>query len=157
MDAAGTGRRAPRHVRARAFVAAAGAIGTPALLLRSRVPDPHGVVGKRTFLHPTVVSAALMPERIDGFAGAPQTIYSDHFLDTLPLDGPMGYKLEAPPLHPMLTAITLPNDGDAHAQWMRDFRNLQVCSRCCATASTPTAPAAPCACATTARRCSTIR
>ena len=53
--------------------------------------------GKRTFLHPSVVSAALMPERVDGFAGRPQSIYSDHFLDTQPIDGPIGYKLEAPP------------------------------------------------------------
>src|SRR4029453_15972214 len=66
-------------LRARAFVAAAGAIGTPALLLRSGTPDPHALVGERTFLHPSVVSAALMPERVDGFAGAPQSIYSDHF------------------------------------------------------------------------------
>ncbi len=67
-----------------------------------------------------------MPERIDGFAGAPQSVYSDHFLDTQPVDGPIGYKLEAPPLHPVLTATTLPDDGDAHARWMREFRNLQV-------------------------------
>jgi len=113
-------------VRARAFVAAAGAIGTPALLLRSGTPDPHALVGKRTFLHPSVVSAALMPERIDGFAGAPQSIYSDHFLDTQPIDGPLGYKLESPPLHPILTATTLPDDGVGHAQWMRDFRNMHV-------------------------------
>ena len=113
-------------LRARAFVAAGGAIGTPALLLRSRVPDPHGIVGKRTFLHPTVVSAALMPERVDGFSGAPQTIYSDHFLDTLPPDGPIGFKLEAPPIHPILAAITLPNHGTGHARWMREFPHLQV-------------------------------
>jgi choline dehydrogenase-like flavoprotein len=127
MDARGiapTPRRV--HVRARAFIAAGGAIGTPALLLRSGAPDPHGIVGKRTFLHPSVVSAALMPERIDGFAGAPQTIYSDHFLDTQPIDGPLGYKLEAPPLHPVLTAITLPDDGAAHAKWMEDFPRMQV-------------------------------
>ena len=104
----------------------AGAIGTPALLLRSGVPDPHGILGKRTFLHPTVVSAALMPERVDGFAGAPQTIYSDHFLETQPIDGPIGYKLEAPPLHPVLTAITLPDDGVAHAQWMQRLPRMQV-------------------------------
>ena len=72
------------NVRARTFIAAAGAIGSPALLLRSELPDPYGTIGKRTFLHPTVVSAALMPERVDGFAGAPQTIYSDHFLDLFP-------------------------------------------------------------------------
>jgi choline dehydrogenase-like flavoprotein len=127
MDARGT-RPTSRCVtiRARAFVAAAGAIGTPALLLRSRVPDPHGVLGRRTFLHPTLVSAAIMPERVDGFAGAPQTVYSDHYLDTLPLDGPIGFKLEAPPIHPLLTAITLPSHGIAHAQQMRDFPHLQV-------------------------------
>jgi choline dehydrogenase-like flavoprotein len=113
-------------VRARVFVSAAGAIGTPALLLRSGAPDPAALVGKRTFLHPTVVSAARMPERIDGFAGAPQSIYSDHFLEVAPVDGPIGYKLESPPLHPVLTATTLPADGEQHATWMREFRNLQV-------------------------------
>jgi choline dehydrogenase-like flavoprotein len=112
-------------VRAKTFIVAAGAIGTPALLLRSEVPDPHGVVGKRTFLHPTVVSAALMPERVDGFAGAPQTIYSDHFLDVAP-DGPIGYKLEAPPIHPVLAAITLPGHGAAHARWMNELSHMQV-------------------------------
>jgi len=46
-------------VNARHFVLAAGAIGTPALLLRSRLPDPHALIGRRTFLHPTCVSAAI--------------------------------------------------------------------------------------------------
>src|SRR5439155_25166646 len=114
------------NVRARTFIAAAGPIGSPALLLRSELPDPYGTIGKRTFLHPTVVSAALMPERVDGFAGAPQTIYSDHFLDSMPLDGPIGYKLEAPPLHPILVATTLPAFGAAHAGWMRDLPHMQV-------------------------------
>jgi choline dehydrogenase-like flavoprotein len=127
LDARGTSPTARKvTVRARLFVAAAGAIGTPALLLRSGAPDPHSLVGHRTFLHPTVVSAALMPERIDGFAGAPQSVYTDHFLETQPVDGPIGYKLEAPPLHPVLTATTLPADGEQHARWMREFRNLQV-------------------------------
>ena len=127
MDAHGVSPT-PRRIRVRAktFICASGAIGTPALLMRSDVPDPHGILGKRTFLHPTVVSAALMPERIDGFAGAPQTIYSDHFLDAQPIDGALGYKLEAPPLHPVLTAITLPGDGVAHARWMQDFPRMQV-------------------------------
>jgi choline dehydrogenase-like flavoprotein len=112
-------------VRARAFVVAAGAIGTPALLLRSRVPDPHEVVGKRTFLHPVIMSAAHMPETVDAFSGAPQSVCTDHFLLT-PVDGPMGYKLEAPPVHPVLAAITLPNHGAVHAQWMRALPNMQV-------------------------------
>ncbi len=127
MDSEGVDMTARRiTVRARAYVAAAGAIGTPALLLRSRVPDPHAVVGKRTFLHPTVVSAATMPAVIAPYSGAPQTIYSDHYLDTLPLDGPIGYKLEAPPVHPILMAITLPSQGTDHARWMRELPHLHV-------------------------------
>ena len=127
MDTQGVHTTARRiTVRARAYVAAAGAIGTPALLLRSRVPDPHGIVGKRTFLHPTVVSAAVMPALIDPYAGAPQSIYSDHFLDSQPADGPIGYKLETPPVHPILMAITLPSDGVAHARWMRELPHLHV-------------------------------
>jgi choline dehydrogenase-like flavoprotein len=127
LDARGTDP-GPRRivVRARTFIAAGGAIGTPALLLRSAAPDPAAIVGKRTFLHPTVVSAALMPHRVDGYAGAPQTVYSDHFLDSLPVDGPIGYKLEAPPLHPMLVATTLSGHGTAHARWMRELPRMQV-------------------------------
>ncbi len=54
MDASGTAPTARRIVvRARTFVSAAGAIGSPALLLRSGVPDPYAIVGMRTFLHPT--------------------------------------------------------------------------------------------------------
>ncbi|MGE0357840.1 MAG: GMC family oxidoreductase N-terminal domain-containing protein [Burkholderiales bacterium] len=118
----------PHRIRlsARHFVLAAGAIGTPAILLRSGVPDPRGLVGTRTFLHPTVVSAALMPAPVKGYEGAPQTIYSDHFLDAFALDGPVGYKLEAPPLHPILAGITLPGHGADHGRWMREFANLHV-------------------------------
>ncbi|MEO8738523.1 MAG: GMC family oxidoreductase [Casimicrobiaceae bacterium] len=127
LDTSGTEPTARRiTVRAKTFISAAGAIGTPALLLRSKVPDPHGIAGKRTFLHPSLVSAALMPERVDGFAGAPQTIYSDHFLDTVPLEGPLGYKLEAPPLHPLLVATTLPSFGAEHAHWMHELPYMQV-------------------------------
>ena len=126
MDPGGTNPTARKiTVRARTFIVAAGAIGSPALLIRSRAPDPYGVLGKRTFLHPTVVSAALMPDRVDGFSGAPQSIYSDHFLE-LPPDGPLGYKLEAPPLHPILVATALPGHGVAHANWMRELPHMHV-------------------------------
>lgn len=113
------------RVRARHFVLAAGAIGSPAILLASAIPDPHHAVGRRTFLHPTVVSGAVMPGEVHGHAGAPQSVYSDHFLDG-PLDGPAGFKLEAPPIHPILAGITLPGFGGEHARWMRSFPRLQV-------------------------------
>ncbi len=113
-------------LRARHFVLAAGAIGSPALLLRSGVPDPQRLVGKRTFLHPVVISSALMPERIEGYAGAPQSIYSDHYLHQEPIDGPLGFKLEVPPLHPVLFSTTLQGFGENHARLMREFVNVNA-------------------------------
>lgn len=113
-------------VRAKTFVAAAGSIGSPALLLRSAVPDPYGTLGHRTFLHPVVVSAALMPDTVAAFSGAPQSIYSDHFLHEHPLDGPIGYKLEVPPVHPVLMATTTPGFGIDHAALMSHLANTQV-------------------------------
>jgi len=84
------------------------------------------VLGRRTFLHPTVVSGATLPRKVAGYDGAPQTIYSDHFQDRVPLDGPMGFKLEAAPIHPILAGITLPGFGPAHAQWMKTFDRAHV-------------------------------
>jgi len=111
------------RLRARHFVVAGGAINSPALLLRSRAPDPSGQLGRRTFLHPTLVSAAFFPQRVEAWAGAPQTVYSDHFLAG-PLDGPIGYKLEAPPMHPLLVATTMCGFGEAHARMMRDYPHM---------------------------------
>ncbi|MES2757047.1 MAG: GMC family oxidoreductase [Pseudomonadota bacterium] len=112
-------------LRARHFVVAGGAINSPGLLLRSKAPDPHGLLGKRTFLHPTAVSGALFEQRVDGYAGAPQSIYSDHFLAT-PVGGAIGYKLEAPPLHPLLLATTLAGFGEAHARMMQQFPHVHA-------------------------------
>ena len=113
-------------LRARHFVLAGGAINTPALLLRSQTPDPAGLTGTRTFLHPTVISSALFEETVRGHAGAPQSVYSDHFLDSLPIDGPLGYKLEVPPLHPVLFSTTLQGWGDSHQQLMAQFPHCQT-------------------------------
>ena len=118
-----TGKRVT--VKARHYVVAGGAINTPGLLLRSGAPDPHGLLGKRTFLHPTVISSGLFGQRVDGYAGAPQSIYSDHFLDAQAIDGAMGYKLEAPPLHPLLLSTTMAGFGEEHAAMMRQFPHVQ--------------------------------
>ena len=103
MEPAGIHPRAVKvRLHGRHVVLSAGAIGSPALLLRSNVPDPRQRIGKRTFLHPTIISASLMDGIIAGHSGAPQSLYSDHFLQSQPIDGPIGYKLESAPMHPVL-------------------------------------------------------
>jgi choline dehydrogenase-like flavoprotein len=114
------------RVHARHTVLAGGAIGSPAILLRSLAPDPHAVLGRRTFLHPTVISAAIMRGAVNGYAGAPQSVYSDHFLQRDPIDGALGFKLEVPPLHPLLFGMTLPGFGAGHAALMQQFAQAQV-------------------------------
>jgi choline dehydrogenase-like flavoprotein len=114
---------ASTRIVARHYVVAGGAINSPALLLRSKLPDPHGLAGQRTFLHPVVISAAQFDHRVAGWDGAPQTIYTDHFLDTQAIDGPIGYKLEAPPIHPVIFALTLPGYGQQQADLLAQFPN----------------------------------
>lgn len=114
------------RIVARHYVLAAGAINAPAVLLRSQAPDPHGLLGRRTFLHPVVMSAAVMPQKVEGWQGAPQTIYTDHFLETQAIDGPIGFKLEAPPLHPVIFASTVPGLGADQAGLLRNFPKTHV-------------------------------
>lgn len=106
---------------AKHYVLAGGAINSPAVLLRSGAPDPHGVLGARTFLHPVVMSSSVFEQKVEAWSGAPQTIYSDHFLDTQAIDGPIGYKLEAPPLHPVIFASTVPGFGQGQHDLLKSF------------------------------------
>ena len=113
-------------IAAKSYIAAGGSINTPALLLRSDIPNPHRRLGVRTFLHPVAVSAAAMPEVVNGFAGAPQTVYTDHFLETQPLDGPIGYKLEVPPIYPLQYGSLTQGFGRKHAALLDDMPHKEV-------------------------------
>jgi choline dehydrogenase-like flavoprotein len=116
----GTPTTAATRITARHVVVAGGAINSPALLLRSSAPDPERRLGLRTFLHPVVLSVATFEQVVAGWEGAPQTMYSDHFLETDPIDGPIGYKLEAPPLHPLIFTTSMAGFGrDAAARFAR--------------------------------------
>jgi choline dehydrogenase-like flavoprotein len=106
---------------AKHYVLAGGAINSPAVLLRSQAPDPHGMLGARTFLHPVVMSSSVFDHKVEAWSGAPQTIYSDHFLETQAIDGPIGYKLEAPPLHPVIFASTVPGFGQGQHDLLKSF------------------------------------
>ena len=95
-------------VRPRLVVLAAGAIGTPEILLRSGY-DPNGKVGRRTFLHPVVGSAGLFSRPILPFYGAPQSVASHHFAERG--GGKVSFFLEAAPVHPVLAATALGGFG----------------------------------------------
>jgi choline dehydrogenase-like flavoprotein len=114
------------RIVAKHFVVSGGAINSPALLKRSDTPDPHGLIGTRTFLHPVAFSSAVYNDKVEGWAGAPQTIYSDHFLHTQPVDGPIGFKIEATPMHPGLMGVLLGGIGGELAERFKNYPHTQM-------------------------------
>jgi len=110
------------HAR-RGIVLAGGAINTPALLLRSKAGTGSGMVGRRTFLHPTVAAVALYDEPVEGFYGPPQSVAVRHFSDR---GERMGFFLETAPVHPMLAGLAIPGYGDAHRQLIERLAYAQV-------------------------------
>lgn len=111
------------NIKAKHFVVSASAIGSPAILLRSKTPDPYNRIGKRTFLHPVNATVATMPQLVEPYYGAPQSVYSDEFVWKNGTTGEMGFKLEVPPLHPGLGAAVLGLHGDELATAMKTLPN----------------------------------
>ena len=104
-------------VRAPLVVLAAGAIGTPALLLRSGVDNPH--TGRHLHLHPTTAVTGRYPEPVQPWKGRLLPAYSNHFAH---LDGHWGVLLEVAPAHPGLAALATPWYGGE--PYKRDLARL---------------------------------
>ncbi len=107
VQATVTGRESGKTHRltisAKTVIVAAGAIHSPAILLRSGLENPH--IGRHLHLHPTTTVAGIYPDRVYGWQGVMQSVYSNEFAY---LDGNYGYKLEVPPAHPGLLGLATP-------------------------------------------------
>jgi choline dehydrogenase-like flavoprotein len=119
-----TGRRV--WLRAPFVVVAAAALESPALLMRSRVPDPHGRLGKRTFLQAHSYSMALMPEPVDPFYGAPQSVYTDQFTWRDGVRGRAGFNMEAAGAQPVVSMNQFKGVGTELADFARRLRYLHT-------------------------------
>ncbi len=95
------------RVRAPALVMAAGALCSPGILQRSRVPDPRRLLGAGLRLQPTAAAVGLFDEPLPGSAGLAVT----EFADGLGRD-PGGVLLRTGRLAPGLLAGMLPWTGD---------------------------------------------
>jgi choline dehydrogenase-like flavoprotein len=62
-------------------------------------------------------------DNIEPWSGAPQSTYSDYFQWKDGAVGPMGFKIEALPLHPGLSSSLIGGYGTAHAERMRKLNN----------------------------------
>ena len=110
-------------VRSRAVVAAAGAIGTPALLQRSGVRS--AAIGRWLRLHPGIAVLGVFDETLRPWEGSLQAVYSDEWIN---LDGRYhGVKLESGPMHPAILAHAIPwRDPTQYRRLMRLLPNMSV-------------------------------
>lgn len=114
MDPA-TGHRRTLTVRSRAVVVAAGALHTPAVLLRSGIH--HRELGRNLWLHPVADVAGTYDEPVRPWIGSIQTRYCDQFAH---VEGTYGFTVEAAPAHPGLAGMCLPwTSGREHKELMR--------------------------------------
>ena len=102
------------NIAAKFVVVAAGAIHTPALLLRSGVRHPH--IGRHLHLHPTVSVAGVYETPVNAWHGNMMTALCNDFAHQT---GNWGVKLETPPIHSGLLGLALPwAGGKAHKDAM---------------------------------------
>jgi choline dehydrogenase-like flavoprotein len=104
------GARIPVTVRSPVVVAAAGGIGTPALLLRTGIGGP--AVGKFLRLHPAWFVGGVHSERLDAWTGQIQSVVS---FDFRRLGHGGGFLPECVILSPTFWASSMPwEDGEQH-------------------------------------------
>jgi choline dehydrogenase-like flavoprotein len=113
---AATGGSHQLLVRAKRVVVAAGALHTPAILIRSGIQNPN--IGQNLRIHPVTSVRAEMPHLSEPWRGVMMAAYSDELVN---LDGHhYGVKLETPPTHPGLMGFGTP------WQSARAFKNIMT-------------------------------
>jgi choline dehydrogenase-like flavoprotein len=98
-----TGKMHNLTIHAKTVIVAAGAINSPAILLRSGLDNQH--IGRHLYLHPVSTITGIYPEKVYPWQGVMQSAYSREFAH---LDGNYGYVLEVPPAHPGLIGLSAP-------------------------------------------------
>ncbi|MGH2774277.1 MAG: GMC family oxidoreductase N-terminal domain-containing protein [Actinomycetota bacterium] len=110
-------------VNARAVISAAGAIETPALLLRSKL---GGQVGHNLHLHPGTAAWGIFDEDVHMWEGTSQARYSNEFRHW---DGGWGPILETVPVHPGSWSMAMSWRSAAHHRaLMTHFAQAGFCA-----------------------------
>ena len=110
-------------VQSKSVVLAAGAINSPQLWLKSRLPNTNQRVGKNLHLHPAIFVGGIFNETINGHLGITQSYYIDQFLD-LERAPDSGYLLMPAFGSQMIVAASLPGFGESHRELMERYRHI---------------------------------
>jgi choline dehydrogenase-like flavoprotein len=121
-DVLETGNRRKRTdfvIEAPVVIVAGSAINSAVLLLKSRLANGSGEVGRNLTFHLTTAVAGLFASTIHPGSGIPQSVLCDEFLNRNGDNG--GFWIEAVPVYPGLAALAFPGFGQSHREKMREF------------------------------------
>lgn len=107
------------RISAPVIVLAGGAVGTPALLLRSGIAGLPRSIGEGFTCHPAHILAAEHPHEITNDVGHPKSYFLDRATEE-------GFVLETCMYFPFTTAKNLAGFGAPHSMLMRAFPRLQM-------------------------------
>lgn len=103
------------EIRSKIVIVACGSMHTPLLLRKSGLDSVH--IGRHLTLHPCVRIGALFDEAVDGWDGALQSVYTDHYLhDGIWLNGVYS------PVN--ILAAAFPGIGHEHRRLVQRMPNL---------------------------------
>lgn len=108
------------RVRAKVVIVAGGAVQSPALLMRSRLPLELPALGRYFTCHPALILVAEHDRPIAGYEGHPKSYYSDHFA------ADRRFLLETCMYFPFVTAKSLAGFGEEHGAIMSRMDRLQM-------------------------------
>ena len=107
------------RIKAKAIVCSGGAIGTPALLLRSGFGRRMPALGSKFTCHPALILVAEHDRAITNDVGHPKSFYLDRAVEE-------GFVLETCMYFPFITAKNIAGFGAEHSAMMRAFPRLQM-------------------------------
>ena len=108
------------QIDAKIIVVCAGAVNTPALLLRSGLGRQLPRLGHGFTCHPAIIMVGEHPRPITNFVGHPKSFYLDQFVES------DRFLLEVCMYFPFITAKAMAGFGGEHSRFMRAFPRLQM-------------------------------
>ncbi len=103
-------------IRARRVILSAGALGSPAILLRSKVPNEN--IGRGAVLHASMPVLGKFDHVVDALVGTQASVFVDDFLMS------RGYALEPMSAEPLYAAIMAMGPAKYSLDLMMSYRNL---------------------------------
>ncbi|MFL6465418.1 MAG: GMC family oxidoreductase N-terminal domain-containing protein, partial [Bryobacteraceae bacterium] len=108
------------RIEAKTIVVCGGAVGSPALLLRSGLGHHLPRIGHGFTCHPALIMVAAHDKAITNFVGHPKSFYVDEFAET------ERFVLETCMYFPFVTAKSLTGFGAEHSAFLEVFPRLQM-------------------------------